>query len=204
MMARFGVRLALVGALVAGSLLALLPGARGETVQAAALSQGVGNFDGPWYVGGDLTTPAFIVQAGTTLQIMNEQGRTATANATTSGLTAMWDDGPISGNLSGDQRQIDWANGTFWQRRALISAAFLGGPNIGGIWYVGDTSTQRAFIAQMPGGVLQLMNEQGRSSQGGFNGPNSLLVTGWESGVTATLSPDGNYLDWSNGTHWRR
>jgi hypothetical protein len=201
---RWATRLALVGMALLGSAVMPVDVPEPHAARAVVLEQGVGNFDGPWYVSGDLTTPALIIQAGTSLTLMNEQGRVATASATTSQLTANWGDGPIVGNLSGDQRQIDWANGTFWQRRALIGAGFLGGPNVGGIWYVGDTSTQRAIVVQEPGGALHLMNEQGRSSPGTFVGPNTIRANAWEGGVQGSLSPDGNFIDWSNDTHWRR
>jgi hypothetical protein len=197
-------RLALVGIALLGSTTLAASPVEHPAARAAVLEQGVGNYDGPWYVSGDLTTPAMIAQAGTSLTIMNEQGRVATATATTSQVSADWGEGPIMGNLGGDQRQIDWANGTFWQRRALIGAAFLGGPNVGGVWYVGDESTQRAFVVQQQGGAMELMNEQGRSSPGNFTGPNSFVARAWEGGVQGTLSPDGNFIDWSNGTHWRR
>jgi len=201
---RWRTRLTLVAIALLGSAATYLSVPAHDVVQAGALEQGVGNFDGPWYVGGNLTMPALVLQAGTSMTLMNEQGRVATGSLTINQITADWGDGPIVGSLSGDQRQIDWANGTFWQRRALIGAAFLGGPNVGGIWYVGDASTQRALIVQAQGGTLQFMNEQGRTSPGTFSGPNTLRATAWEGGVQGTLSPDGNFIDWSNGTHWRR
>jgi hypothetical protein len=173
-------------------------------VQTTVLHQGVGNFDGPWYFAGDLSSPALILQAGTLLTLMNEQGRVATGSGTVVQVTANWGEGPITGTLTADQRQLNWDNGTFWQRRALIDAALLGAPNVGGIWYVGGDATRRALIVQTPGGNLQLMNEQGRPSPGGFVGPNTIQARAWEGGVTGTLSPDGNFIDWSNGTSWRR
>jgi len=171
---------------------------------AAALAQGVGNFDGPWYFAGDLTAPSLIIQAGTALTLMNEQGRVATGSGTTSQLRVNWGDGPITGTLSPDARQINWDNGTYWQRHALIDAAMLGAPNVGGIWYSADDATKRALIVQNPGGTLAFFNEQGRPSPGVFTGPNTLVASAWEGGVAGTLSPDGNFIGWSNGTNWRR
>jgi hypothetical protein len=71
------------------------------------LPQGVGNFDGPGYVGGNLRAPALIVQAGTTLTLMNEQARAATATE--------WEGG-VQGRLSPDGNMISWTNGTSWRR----------------------------------------------------------------------------------------
>jgi hypothetical protein len=204
LLVRWVTGLAVVGVALLGSLGAYLHAAERGVAQAAVLAQGVGNFDGPWYVGGDLTAVALIQQAGTAITLMNEQGRVASGSLTINQISANWGDGPIVGLLSGDQRQINWANGTFWQRRALIDAALPGGPNIGGIWYVGDAATQRALIVQAQGGTIQLMNEQGRTSPGTFSGPNTVVASAWEGGVSGTLSPDGNFIGWSNGTQWRR
>ena len=51
---------------------------------------------------------------------------------------------------------------------------------------------------------VRLLNEQGRSSPGAFVGPNIFVASAWQGGVQGTLSPDGPFIDWSNGTRWRR
>src|SRR3954451_587281 len=167
-----------------------------DTVHAAVLPQGVGNFDGTWYFSGDLSSPALIIQAGTSLTLMNEQGRVATATANISQIQANWGEGLITGTLNPDQRQINWQNGTFWQRRAAIDAVAMGVPNIGGIWYVGDDAGRRALVVELPSGVLNFMNEQGRTSPGQFIAPNTLFASAWEGGVQGDLSPDGNFIGW--------
>jgi hypothetical protein len=197
-------RLAFVGVALIGGVGAPLYLAHHDGAPAAALAQGVGNFDGPWYFGGDLTAAALINQAGTSLTLMNEQGRVANGVANNVQLRADWGQGPITGTLTSDQRQINWDNGTFWQRRALVDTASLGGnPNIGGIWSVGDNAAARALIVQQPNGALSFINEQGRPSPGRFNSPNTFVATAWD-GVSGTLSPDGNFINWNNGTNWRR
>src|SRR5262249_55018350 len=151
-------RLAAVGLALLVTTSAASSVVKHDAAQAAVLDQGVGNFDGPWYFGGDLSRPILIIQAGTNLVLMNEQGRVANATANINQIAANWGDGPITGTLAPDQRQINWDNGTFWQRQAQIDTASLGGaPNVSGIWYVDDTSTQRALIVQPAGGQLQLM-----------------------------------------------
>jgi hypothetical protein len=197
-------RLVGVAVAVLGTTAALFSLAVPRGAPAAALAQGVGNFDGPWYFAGDLTSPSLIVQAGTSLTLMNEQGRVANGSANIAQLAVNWGDGPITGTLTSDARQINWDNGTFWQRHAMIDAALLGAPNVGGIWYSGDDATRRALIVQSPGGTLSFFNEQGRPSPGRFTGPSTFVASAWEGGVTGTLSPDGNFIGWSNGTSWRR
>jgi hypothetical protein len=196
--------LAMAGALLLSSVGAPLV-VRERSAQAAPVAQGVGNFDGPWYFGGDLSSPALIIQAGTNATLMNEQGRPANATLSINQIAANWGDGPITGTLTPDQRQINWDNGTFWQRLALVDAASLGGnPNIGGIWSVGDNAAARALIVQQPNGTLSFINEQGRPSPGAFSNPNTFVATGWGGNISGTLSPDGNFINWSNGTNWRR
>ena len=196
--------LALAGALLLGSLGAPLVSPQPPT-DGVAFAQGVGNFDGVWYFGGDLSSPALIIQAGTNATLMNEQGRPANANLSINQIVANWGDGPITGTLSADQRQINWDNGTFWQRQVMTNAATLGGtPNIGGIWSVGDNAAARALIVQQPNGTLNFLNEQGRPSPGAFSTPNTFVATGWGGNINGTLSPDGNFINWSNGTNWRR
>jgi hypothetical protein len=198
------IRAALASVALLGSALTFSAASVHDVVQAATLQQGVGNFDGTWYFGGDLTSPALIIQAGTSLTVMNEQGRVATATGTINQIQANWGEGLIVGTLTPDQRQINWQNGTFWQRHAAVDAAQTGVPNVGGIWYVGDDAGRRALIVELPSGVLQLMNEQGRTSPGQFIAPNILFASAWEGGVQGNLSPDGNFIGWSNGTTWRR
>jgi hypothetical protein len=204
MRAKWTIRAALASVALLGSAVFMAGAPAHDTVQAAVLPQGVGNFDGTWYVGGDLSSPALIIQAGTTLTLMNEQGRVAPATATISQVQANWGDGVIVGTLTPDQRQINWQNGTFWQRRAAIDAAAMGVPNVGGIWYVGDNAGTRALIVELPSGILNLMNEEGRVSPGQFTTPNTIFASAWEGGVQGDLSPDGNFIGWSNGTNWRR
>jgi hypothetical protein len=103
--------MALVGSV---ALQAYVPGP--YPARAGALAQGVGNFEGPWYVGGDLSAPALIIQAGTQLTLMNEQGRLATGAGTIDQVRADWGEGPITGLLNPDQRQINWSTGTHWRR----------------------------------------------------------------------------------------
>ena len=204
MQVKWTIRAALASVALLGSAVVVSGAPVRDAAQAAVLPQGVGNFDGPWYFGGDLTKPSLIIQAGTSLTLMNEQGRMANATANISQIRANWGEGPITGTLTPDQRQINWENGTYWQRQAQVDAAAMGVPNVGGIWYSGDDATKRTLIVQMPGGNLQLLNEQGRPSPGSFVGPNTIMANAWDGGVQGMLSPDGNYLDWSNGTHWRR
>src|SRR3954470_9370943 len=149
MRAKWTIRAALAGVALLGSVVLVSGAPVRDTVQAAVLPQGVGNFDGTWYFGGDLTSPVLIIQAGTSLTLMNEQGRVASATANISQIQANWGDGVITGTLTPDQRQINWQNGTFWQRRAAIDAVAMGVPNVGGIWYVGDDAGRRALVVEL-------------------------------------------------------
>lgn len=80
-------------------------------------------------------------------------------------------------------------------------AAFLG------TWCAqGDPSKQTSIASNGPGGnglFLTLTNEQGSTSVGNLQGANQVIAPQWQF-VVGTLSPDGNQINWSNGTMWSR
>lgn len=66
----------------------------------------------------------------------------------------------------------------------------------------GDPSKQTSITSN--GGVFfNLTNENGDTSPGNLQGPNSMSAPGWQF-VTGTLTPDGSRINWSNGTFWAR
>src|ERR1700742_117558 len=66
----------------------------------------------------------------------------------------------------------------------------------------GDPSKQ-ASITSNGGVFFNLTNENGDTSPGTLQGPNTMSAPGWQF-VTGTLTPDGSQINWSNGTFWAR
>lgn len=54
------------------------------------------------------------------------------------------------------------------------------------------------------GSNLTFINENGDQSAGRFNDVGTVIATGWEGGLSGTISADGNRIDWANGTWWVR
>ena len=71
-----------------------------------------------------------------------------------------------------------------------------------GAWCAQGDPTKHASISGN-GAFLTLTNENGDTSPGQFQGQSSIVAPGWQF-VTGTLSPDGNQINWSNGTFWAR
>jgi hypothetical protein len=78
------------------------------------------------------------------------------------------------------------------------NSAFLGQ------WCAQGDSTKVASIAAN-GPFLTLTNEQGSTSTGNDQGMNQNVIVAaqWQF-VKGTLTPDGNRINWSNGTYWAR
>jgi hypothetical protein len=76
------------------------------------------------------------------------------------------------------------------------SAAFSGA------WCAQGDPTKHASISNN-GAFLTLTNENGDTSPGQFQGQTGIVAPGWQF-TTGTLSPDGNQINWSNGTFWAR
>jgi len=88
---------------------------------------------------------------------------------------------------------IAFAQGSFNQNSAFL-----------GQWCAqGDPNKQASITANGP--FLTLTNEQGSTSTGNYQGTNQNVIVAaqWQF-VRGTLSPDGNRINWSNGTFWAR
>lgn len=78
-------------------------------------------------------------------------------------------------------------------------AAFLG------TWCAQGDPSKQASIASggANGPFLTLTNESGSTSYGHLQGPGQIVAPQWQF-VTGTLSPDGDQIQWSNGSMWAR
>ena len=78
------------------------------------------NVNGNWYMGGpyNVGMPCQIIQQGSALTIINENGARSTGRVI-DGVTVKATDweGGLRGTISADGNRIDWANGTWWVRQ---------------------------------------------------------------------------------------
>ena len=78
------------------------------------------NVNGNWNMGGpyNIGMPCQIIQQGSALTIINENGARSTGSVL-DGVTVIATDweGGLKGTISADGNRIDWANGTWWVRQ---------------------------------------------------------------------------------------
>src|ERR1700759_1168764 len=71
-----------------------------------------------------------------------------------------------------------------------------------GAWCAQGDPGKRASISAN-GPMLTLTNENGDTSPGQYQGQTGITAPGWQF-VSGNLSPDGQQINWSNGTFWAR
>ena len=158
-------------------------------------------FVGAWCAQGDPARQASISYNGAFFNLTNENGDTSIGNLQGSKQISAPGWQFVTGTLSSDGRRINWTNGTFWAR--CPTGGGQSRPNLNGIWYPQGNRSLQCSIQQRRD-VLNLQNEQGARATGSFDGKRH-ISTNW-SGTTigGTISPDGNRIEWDNGTYWIR
>ena len=190
-------------ALIAASVFALTNAQ--QLAFAAPLPQdfGAARITGDWCAQGDKKKPCSITSNGAFLTFTNEQGSTSVGHFTNTQQTEFSADEWhfVRGALSPDGLRIDWTNGTSWMRCSGGGGARR--PNLEGTWYRDGDHSLRCTIRQKKGN-LTLKNEVGQTAKGTFD--SSRRITTYWSGqrIDGTISPDGNTIDWDNGTSWSR
>jgi hypothetical protein len=165
-------------------------------------SQGAG-FMGAWCVQGDPTKLASISNNGAFLNLTNESGSTSIGNLQGSNQIVAPGWQFVTGTLSGDGRQINWTNRTFWARCSNGDGGGRRSSNLNGNWYPNGNRSLSCSIQQHRGN-LTLQNETGQRATGSFNGRGH-VSTNWSGArIGGTVSADGNRIDWDNGTYWIR
>jgi hypothetical protein len=163
--------------------------------------QGTG-FMGAWCAQGDPTKQASISNNGVFLSLTNENGDTSIGNLQGDNQISAPGWQFVTGTLSGNGRQINWSNGTFWAR-----CPSGGGGNhygsLSGNWYPNGNRSLSCSIQQHRGN-LTLQNEVGQKATGSFNGRGQVSTNWSGTRINGTVSRDGNRINWDNGTFWIR
>jgi hypothetical protein len=160
-------------------------------------------FTGAWCAQGDPTKHASISDNGAFLTLTNENGDTSTGQyqGQTGIVAPGWQF--VSGTLSPDGSQINWSNGTFWARCNSGGGGGNNRLNLTGTWYAQGNRSQSCSIRQH-GKFLQLSNESGATANGQMTGKRQ-LSTNWNgTSIGGTVAPNGNRINWDNGTYWTR
>jgi poly(beta-D-mannuronate) lyase len=168
-----------------------------DNAQAAA-------FLGAWCGQGIPSVRASITNSGSYLTLTNENGAASTGRTVgKDGIVAPgWDS--VTGRLSPNHSQIDWSNGSFWERCELTQGGKDSRPlNLTGTWYGDADLTQPCIIRQHGNAVHIACGKYGNAS--GQLDKQGHLSTDWSGRPIAGLvTPDHNHIDWDNQTYWTR
>jgi hypothetical protein len=156
-------------------------------------------FLGAWCVEGDSNMRAAIAETDGTLKFDNGIGSKSSGDLSGQGgvVATEWQ---ALGMLTPDRSQLDWTNGTYWMRCAAPVNKL---PGMSGRWIaVGDTA--RPCSIRERGRSLSLDNGLGVKGSGRMDA-NGGIVSSWSARrVAGQLTPDGNHINWDNGTYWTR
>lgn len=176
-------------------------------LEGTAVAQMGGNasgFVGAWCAQGDQTKHASISSNGVFMNLTNENGDSSIGNLQGSNQISAPGWQFVTGTLTSDGKRINWSNGTFWARcKSGGGGGGYGHLNLTGIWYPNGNRSLSCSIQQQRG-VLNLQNESGQRATGSFDSKHH-VTTNWSgSTIGGTVSPNGNRIDWDNGTYWIR
>jgi hypothetical protein len=168
------------------------------------MNQG-GGFLGQWCAQGDPSKQTSITSnGGVFFNLTNETGDSSPG--TLQGPNVMSAPGWqfVTGTLTPDGSQINWSNGTFWQR--CNNGGGGGGwrrPRIEGTWYRSGNRSQRCYIRRR-GDTYTITNESHASATGSWDSRRQ-LTTNWSGTIiSGIVTGGGNRINWDNGTFWTR
>ena len=141
------------------------------------------------------------VSSGSYLTLTNENGDASVGRTTgnNSIVAPGWDN--VTGSLSPNHSQIDWSNGTFWERCERVQSSQP--LNLNGTWYGDADRAQPCTIHQRGDAVKIACGKYGNAS--GQLDKEGHLSTDWSGRpIVGLITPDHNHIDWDNQTYWTR
>ena len=191
------------------SIISIVAGLHLRTVSAAPSPQqpnpwNASAFQGAWCAQGDRTKQCSISVNGPFLTFTNETGSTSSGHFGAMGQNVVTADqwNFVQGTLSPDGNRINWSNGTYWARCQSGGGGHRP-PNLDGTWYRDGNRSLACSIRQRKKNV-RLTNETGQTATGKIDGRRH-VTTNWSgTQIGGNISPDGNTINWDNGTSWSR
>ncbi|HXM13734.1 MAG TPA: hypothetical protein VN933_00755 [Candidatus Eremiobacteraceae bacterium] len=167
-------------------------------------NQGAG-FLGQWCAQGDPNKQTSITSnGGVFFNLTNEQGDTSPGTLQGPNVISAPGWQFVTGTLTPDGSQINWSNGTYWQR--CNNGGGGGGwrrPRIEGTWYRSGNRSQRCAIRRR-GDTYTLTNEASAHATGSWDSRRQ-LTTNWSGTIiSGIVTNGGNRINWDNGTFWTR
>jgi poly(beta-D-mannuronate) lyase len=163
-------------------------------------------FVGQWCGNALQTHRAVISDAGPYLILANENGDSSTGRVVEDRLVIApgWRD--VRGLLTPNGQQIDWSNGTFWLRcTAAPNAPPVSSQTVhlAGKWLPEGPFSKSCTIRQLDD-TFSIQCPHGSKATGRVES-GSRLSSQWSTGaIGATVTDDGNHINWDNQTYWSR
>jgi len=147
---------------------------------------------------------ASIADSGPYLILTNENGDASTGRVDDKGkiIAPGWQN--VTGTLNPTGIQIDWSNGTYWERCDAASGTADPGPlDLSGKWIPQGDLSQPCTIRQR-GSDLQIECAQLPTAAGRIDSPTHFTIK-WDSqNIGATVTPDRNHIHWDDQGYWTR
>jgi hypothetical protein len=169
------------------------------------------NLSGVWYdysaSSGNSGLVCKITQTGEKLVFTNPANNQSEGNfLDNSTIVAAGWEGGLKATLENGGRRIVWKNGSVWERNLRPNPP-TSRPNLTGIWYdYSAWSGNSGLICKITqsGEKLVFTNPSNDQSEGNFLDNSTIIATGWQGGLKATLEDEGRRINWKNGSVWQR
>jgi poly(beta-D-mannuronate) lyase len=160
----------------------------------------IARFFGEWCAEGNPEWKSSIADQGNVVVLTTQTGDTSTGEAKAPNVLVARAWGPVVGTLTPDGSQIDWTNGSYWEK--CTTGAASSRTQLAGTWY--PMGMPVASTIRQQGHKLQLDNGQGGSGTGQVDAEGHLTTVWNGQRITGVVTADGNHINWDNGTYWTR
>jgi hypothetical protein len=147
---------------------------------------------------------ASIADSGAYLTLTNENGDASTGSVDEKGkiVAPGWQN--VRGTLNPSGIQIDWSNGTYWERCDAARGNADSGPiDLSGKWFPQGNLSEPCTIREHSND-LQIDCAQLATSTGHIDGPTHFTIKWGARSIGATVTADRNHIHWDDQTYWTR
>ena len=161
-------------------------------------------FLGEWCGQGIQGMHASIADSGPYLTLTNENGDASTGKVDEKGkiIAPGWQN--VTGTLNPTGIQIDWSNGTYWERCDAARGNADSGPiDLSGKWFPQGNLSEPCTIREHSND-LQIDCAQLGTSTGHIDSPTHFTIKWGARSIGATVTADRNHIHWDDQTYWTR
>jgi hypothetical protein len=161
-------------------------------------------FLGEWCGQGVAGVRASITESEPYLTLTNESGDASTGRVEEKGKIVALGWQNITGTLNPSGIQIDWSNGTYWERCGLARGGeALGRFDLSGRWIaLGDLSASCTILQN--GSDLKIECPQVPTAIGHIDGAAHFTINWRGQTIGGTVTADRNHINWDDQTYWTR